>query len=527
MTVLASALASVAGATDCVPISTAPYTVGGPGTYCLVNDLTYSGDGSAITVATDGATIDLAGFAIKGPTNPDVRSRGIAGQGRSRIVVQNGRIEGFHTGVMFSGKATVGAVIRDLELSSVRFRGIYAEGDGVVIERCRLKAIGGSTLTDHIIPIGVYGLGSNIRVQGNIIIDVLRPPIERAGEAVGIAISSSPVAGVVANNVVVNAELLPNTWGVWLLRPTRALVTGNFFARYTTGIAFPSFTTGTYAGNTFMNVPKISVSIMPAVVDGGGNRAFVAHCDPIYELPWTISKHGRYCLVRNLSTAQTSGTAIEIAASDVVLDLFGFKVGGGSAGPATEASGIHARDRTNVVVRNGNVRGFRRGIFLEQTTAGASKRLVVERCRVDGNTEAGIHVQGSDVTVRDNQVLGVGGGTALVLEADVSGIHVEGARPRIIGNDVSDVQPGVGAAVGIRGSGIGGAFIEKNRVSLDPSESTAILIESSAHVIATRNRVTRAGRGIVYDASTGKYGFNATAGVATPFVGGTDIGGNN
>ena len=60
------------------------------------------------------------------------------------------------------------------------------------------------------------------------------------------------------------------------------------------------------------------------IVDDDGRPALFR---PILTLPFTITAQGSYCLVRNLSTAQTTGAAITIATDFVVLDMKGFKIG--------------------------------------------------------------------------------------------------------------------------------------------------------------------------------------------------------
>jgi hypothetical protein len=68
----------------------------------------------------------------------------------------------------------------------------------------------------------------------------------------------------------------------------------------------------------------------------------------ITSLPYTITVQGHYCFNRNLSTTITTGAAIRINADFVVLDLNNFKLGGGGAGPATQAVGILALNRSNI-----------------------------------------------------------------------------------------------------------------------------------------------------------------------------------
>ena len=69
-------------------------------------------------------------------------------------------------------------------------------------------------------------------------------------------------------------------------------------------------------------------------------QAETVNCTPITTLPAVITVQGIYCLTGNLSTAMTSGNAIEIQTNNVVLDLNGFKLGGLAAGSGTGAAGI-------------------------------------------------------------------------------------------------------------------------------------------------------------------------------------------
>jgi hypothetical protein len=52
----------------------------------------------------------------------------------------------------------------------------------------------------------------------------------------------------------------------------------------------------------------------------------------IDSVPAVIATQGTWCLRKDLSTAQTSGNAIEIAANNVVIDCNDFKLGGLAAG---------------------------------------------------------------------------------------------------------------------------------------------------------------------------------------------------
>jgi len=150
----------------------------------------------------------------------------------------------------------------------------------------------------------------------------------------------------------------------------------------------------------------------------------------ITSLPYTITTQGHYCFDRNLSTAQTAGAAITINADFVTLDLNGFKLGGGAAGPATLTTGVAATDRKNLVIRNGNIRGFRSGIFVG---GAASKAVIIEDMRLDENMTNGIVVFGNNHVLRDNSVSDSGGNTTGSL---VTGIAAFGESAQIINNAV-------------------------------------------------------------------------------------------
>ena len=121
---------------------------------------------------------------------------------------------------------------------------------------------------------------------------------------------------------------------------------------------------------------------------------------------FTISSQGVHCLTTDVTMAAsfTSGNAIEISANNVVLDLNGHKLGGQAAGPGTTARGIHAFQRKNITLKNGTVRGFNVGIFLEDVgPSSTSQGHRVEGVRAEGNTGTGIWVLGQGNVVRGNQ----------------------------------------------------------------------------------------------------------------------------
>ena len=231
-------------------------------------------------------------------------------------------------------------------------------------------------------------------------------------------------------------------------------------------------------------------------------RAETVNCTAITTLPAIITVQGVYCFTGNLAFADIRFVpAIDIQTDNVVLDLNGLQLDGLAAGPGTEATGINAHVRKNITIKNGPVRGFLDGINM------LGGGHVVEDIRADQNTRAGIVVSGGSggTIVRNNQVVATGGSTCCGADANAFGIFVDGIGPRVLNNDVSNtVKLGTGTATGILFRGVGGFGL------------------------AVNNRITKADRGIAYDAgTTGKYRDNLTFDVTTPFTGGTDAGNNN
>jgi len=206
----------------------------------------------------------------------------------------------------------------------------------------------------------------------------------------------------------------------------------------------------------------------------GADETGVEYCNfTITTLPAVIATQGHWCFSKNLSTAITTGNAVTINVDFVVLDLNNFKLGGGSAGLATQAVGVYARNHRNITVRNGNIRGFQFGIRLVGTAAG---NILVENNSVDGNTYYGIEVDGDSSIVRNNSVTNTGGSTvgtewtygiyadAATATNGVWGVSV--ARDNLVSN--TDSQAG---GLSPSGYGIGARVADHNIVKLGPSNT--------------------------------------------------------
>jgi nitrous oxidase accessory protein NosD len=258
-------------------------------------------------------------------------------------------------------------------------------------------------------------------------------------------------------------------------------------------------------------------------------RAETTQCTAITSLPATISAQGIFCLTGNLATNLASGNAITITKNNVTIDMNGFKLGNLAAGTGTTATGIFADQKKNITIRNGTIRGFLRGIHLEDTSPfTASSGHLIEDIRADGNTWVGIVVEGTGNVVRNNQVVSTGGST---FDGRAWGILAAGPGARVINNDVTDTTRQNGDTYGIWFGDCDNCIAEGNRVS-DTSAGTAtsygIYIEFSSNAMVVDNRIATADNGVFYFSSTGgEYRDNITDGVTTPYTGGTPIGDND
>lgn len=248
-------------------------------------------------------------------------------------------------------------------------------------------------------------------------------------------------------------------------------------------------------------------------------------CTTISSLPMTISAPGAYCLRSNPAPLTAlSGSAISINADDVVLDLNGFKIE--NTAPANQMAGVSAVDRKGLIIRNGVIRGFYRGVYISDT--GASLGHLIDAIRADANRHAGIWVEGEASLVRRSQVTGTGGTTA-VPNTDTYGIRVAGSGVRVLDNDVSEtlgVGTGVGKALFLEAAH--GAVVDLNRAGNTTLATgyAGITVMSGDDLVVSANYLTTLEFGVIFVGGSGKYRDNLTAGVITPYTGGTDAGNN-
>jgi hypothetical protein len=249
-------------------------------------------------------------------------------------------------------------------------------------------------------------------------------------------------------------------------------------------------------------------TILAAVLGAVAPAAAVeATCDTfIATAPFTISLAGHYCLSKNLTYTSTSGAAVTIGASGVVLDLKGYRIGGAAAGLATLAQGVVVLNHGFVTVRNGSIRGFAWGVYF--VAGSANNNNVAEDLTVDASTLAGIFVDfpANNNTVRNCTVTNTGGSTAPTAIQATAGISVSGTSGFVTDNTVTNTFPDAQNPIHY-GITLGDGIAANNRVIGDGA--------------AVSNYCMSLG------AATALYKDNVVTGCSTAYLGGTAVGTTN
>jgi hypothetical protein len=171
-------IAPAAARAGCIAISSIPATLSAPGQYCLTKNYTVNlTKGNAITIATNGVTLDCAGHTIRNTATSDVgTSNGISMGSRNDIVIKNCRIiGGFNTGINVfqfnnSGNKNFYVTVDNNYVAGPFLHGIRAWGSAIEVTNNRVYDIGGQKDSDAFgIRVG-GGVGFKFQlVRGNLV----------------------------------------------------------------------------------------------------------------------------------------------------------------------------------------------------------------------------------------------------------------------------------------------------------------------------------------------------------------------
>lgn len=267
--------------------------------------------------------------------------------------------------------------------------------------------------------------------------------------------------------------------------------------------------------------------------------SYAADCTPITSVPTTISTSGNYCLTGNLNYPSATDTAaIDITASDVVIDLNGYTLSGPYAGGtiittfrnsrAIEAQEYYGK---NISIRNGKIDGFMWGAILGVSNL-ASEGFLVEDVQFSNIAGFAISSRGSQVVIRNNRIH-----TNPYLAGDYScststrhiGVSLSGYRVVFTDNNLEKVD-GCADIVSLQGCQF--CNIENNIMQGKSSASAlsvrGIKVRNSSGVSIVNNRIygTRYGVEVVDKLTHTLYRDNIVHSATVPYTGGIDIGNN-
>jgi hypothetical protein len=224
-----------------------------------------------------------------------------------------------------------------------------------------------------------------------------------------------------------------------------------------------------------------------------GSNAYAADaCTPISSLPFVITSSGSYCVTSYLATSQTWGSAIEIQADDVILDLGNGGIDDLAAGVGTIATGIFAFDRNNITIQNGTIRGFAYGIALENSAPDFANTSghVVDSILVELNRSVGVEVRGANTSVVRVLAASTGGAPF----GSTVAISIFGPNPFLWQNNIVNTatQTPDAAATDILLLGSPNCQVIDNRMVNTVSgynTSTGVMVWDSPDCVVSKNKI--------------------------------------
>jgi Right handed beta helix region len=231
---------------------------------------------------------------------------------------------------------------------------------------------------------------------------------------------------------------------------------------------------------------------------------------PIADYQTNLTLSGSYYLVTNLVSGTNTNDGINIRTNvhDITIDLNGFAIintnGAGSSSPV----GVRISEGTNVVIRNGQIIGFDRGVRGEGLFYGVVVENVhIRNCRRAGIEANGVVGDGSQTMAIRNCVIEGMDGTGEATSVTVDGITILNSSVVVQNCIVRDiVAAGTGIANCIDAQSPTNSFVDNNLLS---NADVGIKVTGGGTRLYYRN--------------------NLAAGIATPFSavsGGVDRGGN-
>jgi hypothetical protein len=243
--------------TNCIPITTLPYTITTQGVYCFTGHLaTTLATGNIITITTNNVILDLNGYKLGGQgAGLGTQATGIYANQKSNITIKNGTVRGFLNAIVLNDNppftTSQGHLIEDIRADMNTYLGISVSGRGVVVRNNHVVDTGGST-AGYVNAYGVMVQGPGAKVMGNNIFETAESG--SGASSIGVRVYSGP-GSVVEDNRIGNEVMGSGTsTGVEVNGSSDVVVVNNRITKMTVGVNYAGGSTGSYRDNILRGV---------------------------------------------------------------------------------------------------------------------------------------------------------------------------------------------------------------------------------------------------------------------------------
>ena len=261
-------------------------------------------------------------------------------------------------------------------------------------------------------------------------------------------------------------------------------------------------------------------------------HADTIHCTAISSLPATLSSAGVYCLTQDLTYAPISGSAVNITADSVMLDLNGHALRGTGASNV-ESVGVNVAGQKYFTITNGTIAGFSRGVAAVSDGKTRAKGGLIDHLKVQRSFLYGLLVDCDGCVIRDNMVTDTNV-TASFPDEQAVGIALDGTGQLVTGNRVYNTftlsnMPAFAISASSSYSTVANNYVGNGSMGTNPTYG---FIVSGQSVLLSNNQAELFSFCYWLQGVDLKYRDNLSGGCTDAFGGGAsggthDLGGNN
>jgi hypothetical protein len=222
---------------ECIAITDVPVSIVSAGMYCFTGILaTAVTNGNAIQVNSDDVVIDMKGWILDGSAaGAGTLARGIKANERNNVVIKNGTIRGFFTGIEldsnFPFTGVQGYLVENIRAIANTYRGFLINGTDTVVRDSVVLDTGGSS--SYVYAEGMKLQGPGLRLLNN---DIGGLVATDSGNANAVYLNYGDGAVIEGNRVYDLTTDTGNAFGIYTSSSDDVLIKNNSVARMMHGI---------------------------------------------------------------------------------------------------------------------------------------------------------------------------------------------------------------------------------------------------------------------------------------------------